>query len=307
MDHIVSVRAALRASAPIVAIPIEGHAPLCLKRKLLAAVLKGVTILSVEVIVSGLTRSLKVTGRAGECTRTSCTLVAMSRYQALRGIRDWTDRERDKRRKIIAQGVLSAPEQRALKMAAMEKAEAKELANQLESAKAEYAHIRDRVRDHVSSQRPVMYDHERKPYLVYHRTRHLRKRASVIRYQIAELRKQADRMTVKGNPRRNVKASLRRGKNAGDLLCILAQIGALEAEFKTLFPSVWVPNQYSRFGGSWDDSFIPKHPKELTRKQTYRSEYDREEIARRLMEAKQTILALTPPKDEDSEEMPIAA
>jgi hypothetical protein len=35
MDHINSIRAALRAKAPVVAVPVEGHAPICVRAKLL--------------------------------------------------------------------------------------------------------------------------------------------------------------------------------------------------------------------------------------------------------------------------------
>ena len=61
MDHIASVRAALKASAPVVAIPVEGRAPVCIKARLLKGALKGVTIHSVKVLENGW---LKVTGRA---------------------------------------------------------------------------------------------------------------------------------------------------------------------------------------------------------------------------------------------------
>ena len=52
MNHITAVRAALRGSAPVVAIPVEGHAPVCIKARLLKGALKGVTIDSVELLKS---------------------------------------------------------------------------------------------------------------------------------------------------------------------------------------------------------------------------------------------------------------
>ena len=42
MQYIKSVQAALRATAPFVAIPVEGHAPACVRAKLLKGALKGV-------------------------------------------------------------------------------------------------------------------------------------------------------------------------------------------------------------------------------------------------------------------------
>jgi hypothetical protein len=50
MDHIASVRAALKAASlkssapPVVAIPVEGRVPVCIRARLLKGALKGVTI-----------------------------------------------------------------------------------------------------------------------------------------------------------------------------------------------------------------------------------------------------------------------
>ena len=55
MDHINSVRAALKAASvkgsapPVLAIPIPGRAPVCIRTQLLKGALKGVTIDSVEI------------------------------------------------------------------------------------------------------------------------------------------------------------------------------------------------------------------------------------------------------------------
>ena len=87
MDHLNSIRAALRASAPIVAVPVKDHRPLCFNRKLLCGVLKGVTIDTVEVIIGSLghagSRYLKITGRDGN-VRTSCKLLSMRQDDAQR-------------------------------------------------------------------------------------------------------------------------------------------------------------------------------------------------------------------------------
>ena len=79
MEHLNSIRAALRGAAPVVAIPVPGHAPVCIKAKLLKGALKGVTIDSVEITE---TRWLKIKGHAGN-VHTSCSIVPISRYDAL--------------------------------------------------------------------------------------------------------------------------------------------------------------------------------------------------------------------------------
>ena len=58
MDHLNSIRAALRAAslkgaAPVVAIPVEGRVPVCIKARLLKAALKDVVINSVELLENG--------------------------------------------------------------------------------------------------------------------------------------------------------------------------------------------------------------------------------------------------------------
>ena len=77
--HYLAVQAALKATAPVVAIPVEGHAPLCVKAKLLKNALKGVTVLSVEVASYGegeyQERRLKITGRAGWSERLALSFL----------------------------------------------------------------------------------------------------------------------------------------------------------------------------------------------------------------------------------------
>jgi hypothetical protein len=53
----------------------------------------------------------------------------MDRYNALQMIRDWSEKERKKRKKVSAMGVLSAKEQRALKLKQAEKAGIAEMPN----------------------------------------------------------------------------------------------------------------------------------------------------------------------------------
>jgi hypothetical protein len=63
VQHLNSIRAALKANgtAPVLAIPVPGHAPICVRAKLLKGALKGVTIDSVKVLEN---RWLEVRGRA---------------------------------------------------------------------------------------------------------------------------------------------------------------------------------------------------------------------------------------------------
>jgi hypothetical protein len=89
MDHINSIRAALRAKAPVVAVPVEGHAPICVRAKLLKGALKGVTILSVKVLEN---RWLKVTGvdmNRGGLVHTCSKFAPMDRRIALQEIGEW--------------------------------------------------------------------------------------------------------------------------------------------------------------------------------------------------------------------------
>ena len=104
MDHIAAVRAALKAAAPVVAIPVEGRAPVCINARLLKGALKGVTINFVKVLENG---SLQVIGADMNnrgFVRTSSTFAPMRRDEALKQIREWTIKEREKRIKIINQG-----------------------------------------------------------------------------------------------------------------------------------------------------------------------------------------------------------
>ena len=55
--YVKSVEAALRATAPFVAIPVEGHAPACVRGKLLKGALKGVAVHSVKIITAPATPS----------------------------------------------------------------------------------------------------------------------------------------------------------------------------------------------------------------------------------------------------------
>jgi hypothetical protein len=147
-----SIVAASKGKAPIVAIPVEGHAPACVNRKRLATWSKGVTITSAEVVQEPSTthfetvmmhsrwceatqrrrdvegprertevtvpgsRYLLVAGRAGN-VKTRAKFALIDRRTAVKELGVWTARERAKHEKKILLGVLSRDEQRALKLA----------------------------------------------------------------------------------------------------------------------------------------------------------------------------------------------
>jgi hypothetical protein len=152
MQCVNSIKAATKGKAPIVAIPVEGHAPACVKRSRLAAWCKGVTIISAEVIqlptithyepkplyprwcehtrktlpvegpkerlefVTPGARYLEIIGRDG-AVKTRAKFALIDRRTAVKELAKWTERERAKHEKKILLGVLSKDEQRALKLA----------------------------------------------------------------------------------------------------------------------------------------------------------------------------------------------
>lgn len=154
---------AAKGKAPIVAIPIEGHAPVCLPRKRLAAWLKGVEVHSVELksqpdvwyFVPGKRlpgcrlnenknleyqqgpldvscarvtgeRALKIEGRAGN-VKTRCTMFVIRREMAALENWKWAEKERAKNLKVIGQGAISTAALKEAKKAAKEKERAAKL------------------------------------------------------------------------------------------------------------------------------------------------------------------------------------
>lgn len=157
------LQSAAKGKAPIVAIPMEGHAPVCLNRKRLATWIKGVEILSVEVVtppdvwyfVPGKRlpgcrwnenkeceyqqgpldvscdrivgdRKLKIEGRAGR-VKTTCTMFVIRRHEAALEIGKWAQAERAKNLKIIGQGAISTVALKEAKKAAKAKERAAKL------------------------------------------------------------------------------------------------------------------------------------------------------------------------------------
>jgi hypothetical protein len=329
MDHIQSVRAALKAASvkgsppPVVAIPVEGHAPVCIKAKLLKGALKGVTIDSVELLDNGW---LKVIGHAQGVSRTCSKFAPMNRILALRQISDWAERERKKRVLIINQGVLSAEAQRELKLKEAEKAGIAELLKAQREEKEILESVKERINPVLTPVDPETRQEIIQSYAAY-RAQH-RKRGAVIRWQLAKLRKEkAEMVTVKREyeerprispfaRRKRVmvgeKTVLRRKKDAVRYAAVIYQIGELEKQYKALYADVWVPREYWSGGGYYRDPWIDKRPKDLPYTPPYGYWSVKNETAHRkhkaehLKNVRGDIRALTPPQDK-TEEFQIAA
>ena len=316
MEHLNAIRAALKGTAPVVAIPVEGHAPICVKAKLLKKALKGVTVLTVEVTEG---RWLKITGRAGN-VRTSCSIVPISRYEALKAIRDWSSKERDKRVKVACQGILSAQEQRAMKLKDAEKAGIAELVESQKVEKDILAEARGRMFPVITPMDEESRAEVLKEWSEYRSTRPLRKRGSVIQWRIKTLKAELDKLTVTRGKRRERKTTHPRKKS--DILTVLSltgQIAGLEAQFKVIYPSTWEAREYLSEGGYWTQGRIEKRPNAQTYSLPWHwkgicgigSETVDEDgethltglrrMAQRLKNARDDIRALTPPEDEQEE------
>ncbi len=345
MKHLNSIRAALKSigAAPVLAVPVPGHAPICIKAKLLKKALKGVTIDSVNVLPN---RWLEVKGRAisqnnsysGTTVRTCSKFAPMERNKALLMIWEWSEKERKKRIKVSGQGVLSAKEQRALKLMAAEKAGIAELIK----ARKDEAEI---LADARASVFPVItpLDSEERAeviaeYSAFRQSLPNRKRGSVIRWKLAKLREQVKGMTVKkreyeerpaispyARRRKTLKreyVELRRQKDKLQYAALLYQIGKLEKQYKALYPAKWhqcsidyETGEFDPTNGYWIDSWIDKRPKKQTYSipWSYRDAEDEDKrnentvfsrlvgMANRLKDARANIRALTPPDDEQEE------
>lgn len=307
MEYLNAIRAALKATAPVVAIPLEGHAPICIRRKLLAGVLKGVTIDHVQASYTGTSYAcVTITGHAGR-VHTSCTLIGVDRVIALKEIREWSIKEREKKIRRINQGVLSAQAQRELKKKQIEN----EPSAELKKAMKEVEGIYHRAKEHVAPAMHYVSEDERmdvmQEYASFRRSRHLRKHGAVIRWKIAQLRAELDKITVnKGGRREPKKTYARKAKDAPKMLLMMRQIAALEEQFKGVYPLNWLAIEHiNEDGGFWVDSWTAHHPNGQTclLKEDWRSEdrYDRQSLARQLKEARADIQALTPPEDETEE------
>jgi hypothetical protein len=329
MDHINSVRAALKAASvkgsapPVLAIPIPGRAPVCIRTQLLKGALKGVTINSVALLESGW---VKITGTAQGGVHTSCSLVPIERWKALQAIREWSIREHEKRVKIINQGVLSPQMRREL----LKKSIEGEADAVLAEARKDEALILAAAREHINPVMAPVSDEAREriteSYAAFHGQRGNRKRGAVIRWRLAKLKKEKAAMVKVQHVYEQIPSTLyrrhktlkskvtvlRRKKDAVKYAALIYQIGKLEKQYESLYP----PKLHVWYDGSQSynvDSWINNRPKDQTvnTKDWWRSKdkdrYDRKDEARKLKEARANIRALTPPEDEETTQEQIAA
>lgn len=149
MNHYAAVSAAMKAKAPIVAIPVENHAPVCIERARLAKWSKGVNLTKVAITGGDIyttteyerpkgygsnlegpinrievehrtPRRLVLEGTAGR-VKTRAVFVPIDRRIAVKTLAVWSEKERAKREKNILLGALANPKaKRALKLAQYE-------------------------------------------------------------------------------------------------------------------------------------------------------------------------------------------
>ena len=282
MNHIEAVRAALKATAPVVAIPVEGRVPVCIRARILKGALKGVEIRSVELLENGW---LKVTGMAGR-VHTCSKFAPIERWKALIEIREWSIREKEKRVRVINQGVLNAQTRRELAKRKIEAEADTALADAYESVQA----VCKQARKHVN---PCVYSsYDEGQYESLRATRHLRKRGSVIQWRLKQLREALCKITYsKGQKRGPKKTFATRREYIPRMVLLNREIAKLEAQFKALFPPVWVTREYWDEGGYWQSTGIPERPKRHPERE---DTYNRAELAEQLREARGTIRALAP-------------
>ena len=290
-QYVKAVEAALRGTAPYVAIPVEGHAPACVRAKLLKGALRGVTIHSVKIITadpdttSDSGRWLVIEGRAEGGVHTYCkmTVINVKCSTVWDEMRKWTNRERDKHIKVINQGILNPAERRALKLKEAIAKEEKRRNAELIAAQREEAHIIAIAKSSVFPVITPLEPEERvlvtAEYAQFRACRHVRKRGSVIRWKLAKLRERVKEMTVEkreyaeresgwGSHRRRrymtgSKTVLRRQKDKLEYMAVIYQIGQLETQYKALYPDRHVESEYVNDGrGYFIDSFQEKRPNE---------------------------------------------
>jgi hypothetical protein len=256
----------------------------------------------------------------------------MSRYDALKAISEWSYRERKKRKVIALQGVLSASEQRALKLKQAEQAGIAEL---IEARKVEAEILSSATVCPVLT--PVdALDRESiiESYAAYRAQRGIRKRASVIRWRLKKLREEKAAMVVEKREyeerpsispfarRRRVmtgkKIVLRRKGDALKYAAVVYQIGELEKQFESLSLREWRKCEWNgEDHGYFRDTWIQERPKELPYSVPYswrdRNDEDESNVARlkriaeHLKNVRADIRALTPPADEEYTQEQIAA
>ena len=113
-----AVKAAMKGKAPIVAIPVQGGAPVCVNRRRLAAWGKGIEIQRVKIEEFAPNhRLLKVEGPVSKVNgqligrgyiRCRASFVVIDRRTAMKELGEWADKERVKVGKKRLLGVLVA-------------------------------------------------------------------------------------------------------------------------------------------------------------------------------------------------------
>lgn len=159
MNYLTAFTAAVKGKAPIVALPVEGHAPACINRKRIAAWSKGVTVTKIEVVqhppvthydykrpqsspydehgrfIGGVAegpieriaivvpgeRILTIEGTAGR-VKTRCSPALIDRRVAVKELSAWSEKERLKLEKQRLLGALSPAARKTLKRAKYETA-----------------------------------------------------------------------------------------------------------------------------------------------------------------------------------------
>jgi hypothetical protein len=353
MKYVKAVQAALRATAPYVAIPVEGHAPACVRAKLLKGALKGVNITSVKIITTPKTttsdsgRWLEVRGVAEGGVRTYCKMVVVNAksHNVWKELSAWTDREREKRLKVISQGVLNPAERKALKLKEVMAKEEKLRNAELIAAQREEIQIIEEAKSGVFPPITPLSKEERakviREYSNFHKFRSVRKLGSVILWKLKSLRAEVKAMTVEKREyeerpssgwhrRRRVmtgkKTILRRKGDSLKYAAAVYHIGQLEAQYAKLYPPiVRTYGEGENITRYRVDSFHDKRPREQAytvpwgwRDTCVAVDEQRDEegnlylkglklLAVRLRNAQANIRALTPPADEDEQELPLAA
>jgi hypothetical protein len=307
------LQTAAKGKAPVVAIPVEGKAPVCLNRKRLAAWIKGVTVLSVEVSHLG----LKIVGTAGR-VKTTCTMIPIARASALKEIRNWAEKERERNLKVIAQGATGAAaikaalkaekaKQRAAKLVEMEKGGSTEL----ESAKSEERNVIDAAKRQGRGNVRTPYAWERENaeaakeeknlrHVAHHNTPHrVRKQTAVIRWRMRTLRAEWYDVT-KFNPHRRKSTANKflKVKKAIRVIQIVKEWTELSVKLAAIRPESipnprWPDETHKTF---WIDPL--DRPRQKKQNDWEYDRYNREEMAIRLRNARETIRLLTPPSDE---------
>lgn len=311
---------AVKGKAPVVALPCEGKAPLCINRKRLATWLKGVTVTSVEVVTyEAGHRLLKITGRAGN-VRTSCSMIPIQRNAAIVELSKWAEKERAKMMKVIAQGATGTAAIKVAMKAERIKAKAAKLAEietggspELVAAKAEVINILNQARKHGAGTVRNLHDWEAKdkaekmPEIVARHVAHHNisrktcKRVAVIQWRMKALRSKWYDLTKFNTGRRKTTANkFFKASKALEIIQVVNDYLALKTQVASITPA-FIPNP--RWPGE-EYSYFSINPLDRPRAERnpyahyWQDSYSREGLAIQLRAALRTIAALTPPPDE---------